>query len=62
MVLTCFVFPDDRNVWWRDILKSSSNPELSFAGPYLVAVGCQSHILKNAVKCLSQRSCSDNDM
>ena len=29
------------------------NQELSFAGPYPAAVGCQGQVFKNAVKCVS---------
>ena len=35
-----FFFPDERNVWRNVIFESITNQELSFAGPYPVAVGC----------------------
>ena len=54
LVLVCFFFPDERNVWWNDIFESIINQELSFAGPYPAAVGCQCQVSKNAVKCVSE--------
>ena len=49
MVLICFAFfPDERN----HIFESITNQELSFAGPYPVAVGCQGQVSKNAMKCV----------
>ena len=40
--------------WWNDIFESITNQELSFAGPYPVAVGCHGQVSKNAVKCVSE--------
>ena len=53
LVLVFFFFPDKRNLWWNDIFESITNQELSFAGPYPVAVGCQGQVSKSAVKRVS---------
>ena len=49
-----FFFPAERNVWWNDVFESVANQELSFAGPYPAAVGCQGQVSKNEVKCVSE--------
>ena len=36
------------------LFESISYQEFSFAGPHPVVVGCQGHISKNAVKCVSE--------
>ena len=54
LVLVCFLFPDERNVWWNDIFESIPNQGLSFSGPYPVALGGQGQVSKNAMKYVSE--------
>ena len=54
MVLVCFSFPDERNVWWNDTFESITNQELSFAGPYPVAFMMPGSSLQNAVESVSE--------
>ena len=61
-VLVCFFVLDERNVWWNYIFERITNQELSFAGPYPVAVGCQGQVLKNAVKCVWESACVWEDL
>ena len=47
-------FPDERNCMVKWYFESITNQELSFAGPYPAAVGCQNQVSKNAMKCVSE--------